>query len=809
MKYICNSYLLAAIMLSATQGMYAAIPSGYYDKCEGKSGKELLYALHETISSHTTVSYDGLWDLYKSSDVDENGKIWDMYSTKRWNGGEKCGSYKKVGDCYNREHSFPKSWFNDASPMVSDAFHIYPTDGKVNGQRSNFPFGECANGETLPSSGSVKALGRLGYSTFPGYSGKVFEPDDQYKGDFARSYFYMAACYNDRISGWSSDMLSGNSYPVFKDWAKNLLLKWTRSDLVSKKETDRQEAVYGRQRNRNPFIDHPELAEYIWGDKVGTPWYSDASSVSGELELPAAGSTIDLGYAATGVRRSVTVRVKARNASSPVTITVAGSGYAVSPASLTAAQANAGYDITVSINSAGAGVKNGSLTIASGSDFSRVVPLTANVQSGLPIYDATNISSESFQVHWVYLNDASSYTLHVLEQGKEIAGYPRQVTGSAEKAEVTGLEPTTRYEFYLTSGSLTSEHKYVTTSALAPSIDVYYDGELAFQTIVGTPSEIAELLVRTENVEGDISVAVRAPFQVSIDKTNWSTSVVLDPEEDRFYMRVYGDTPGNYTTSIKLTAGDYTADDAIATAVILKEAGSPDMIETFDVDESVQASYGPYKNNVTFQGTAFLWTLHNAGISGQSQDLALNGSYVIRFGNESDSALEMAEDKPNGIGTVTFEYAKWNGDPDPVIDVEYSDDGGTSWTHVGSFTTSAVPSDGAKEVTHSVQVNRPGNVRLRFVQTEGKRLIIDNVAMPSYSFSGIESTAEYHQWDAFCRNGHLVIEAGVQGLNIAAYGMDGMTWYSDSPAVGQTEIRLPAGLYVVACNGFTRRVLIK
>ena len=178
-------------MLSATQGMYAAIPSGYYDKCEGKSVKELLYALHETISSHTTVSYDGLWDLYKSSDVDENGKIWDMYSTKRWNGGEKCGSYKKVGDCYNREHSFPKSWFNDASPMVSDAFHIYPTDGKVNGQRSNFPFGECANGETLPASGSVKALGRLGYSTFPGYSGKVFEPDDQYKGDFARSYFCL------------------------------------------------------------------------------------------------------------------------------------------------------------------------------------------------------------------------------------------------------------------------------------------------------------------------------------------------------------------------------------------------------------------------------------------------------------------------------------------------------------------------------------------------------------------------------------------------------------------------------------------
>ena len=77
--------------------------------------------------------------------------------------------------------------------MYSEAFHIYPTDGKVNGQRSNFPYGECAKGTTLPSNGSVKALGRLGDCTFHGYSGTVFEPDDQYKGDFARSYFYMAA----------------------------------------------------------------------------------------------------------------------------------------------------------------------------------------------------------------------------------------------------------------------------------------------------------------------------------------------------------------------------------------------------------------------------------------------------------------------------------------------------------------------------------------------------------------------------------------------------------------------------------------
>ena len=128
------SFLMAAVL-------WGAAPSDYYKSCEGKKAADLLSALCKVVGPHTNVGYKGLWDVYGSSDIDENGKIWDMYSTKRWTfRKEQCGSgYTKVGDCYNREHSLPKSWFNDASPMYSDAFHIYPTDGKVNGQRSNHP----------------------------------------------------------------------------------------------------------------------------------------------------------------------------------------------------------------------------------------------------------------------------------------------------------------------------------------------------------------------------------------------------------------------------------------------------------------------------------------------------------------------------------------------------------------------------------------------------------------------------------------------------------------------------------------------
>lgn len=286
-KRILDLVILTIVSFMAS----AQAPEGYYLSCEGKSGKALLVALYDIISPHTVVSYGGLWNVYYTSDVREDGTIWDMYSTKHWTpGSEQCGNYSNVGDCYNREHSFPKSWFGEAAPMESDAFHIYPTDGKVNGQRSNYPYGECSNGEVLQSSGDVQALGRLGTSTFAGYTGIVFEPDDEYKGDFARSYFYMAACYNDKIGEWSSDMLAGNDYPCYAAWAVNLLLKWHRQDPVSQKEIDRNNVIYGYQNNRNPFIDYPALAEHIWGVKTDTGW-----TLESEIVPPEIGNDSDVG----------------------------------------------------------------------------------------------------------------------------------------------------------------------------------------------------------------------------------------------------------------------------------------------------------------------------------------------------------------------------------------------------------------------------------------------------------------------------------------------------------------------------------
>jgi endonuclease I len=172
----------------------------------------------------------------------------------------QCGNYSSEGDCYNREHSFPKSWFDgEVLPMYTDLFHLYPTDGWVNNKRGNFPFGEVTSPTWISLNGS-----RLGPNTWPGYTGTVFEPIDAYKGDFARTMFYMAARYYGEDGSWpGSDMVTG-AEP--KSWAVAMLLDWHNADPVSQKEIARNDSVFVIQGNRNPFIDKPEYAGHIWGD---------------------------------------------------------------------------------------------------------------------------------------------------------------------------------------------------------------------------------------------------------------------------------------------------------------------------------------------------------------------------------------------------------------------------------------------------------------------------------------------------------------------------------------------------------------
>lgn len=266
------------------QNSWTQIPSGYYDDAEGLSGYNLKTALFNIIKNHDDQGYSALWDFYAIADKlppaltnsgSATNKIWDIYSYNPNGpnpyeftvGSDQCGNYSGEGDCYNREHTFPKSWFNNAAPMKNDAVHILPTDGYVNGRRSNHPYSEVGSISWLSENGS-----KLGTSNVPGYSGTAFEPIDEFKGDLARIYFYMATRYQDKIANWENNsansdaVLDGTSDHVFEEWYLNLMVQWHTEDPVSEKEINRNDAIYDFQHNRNPFVDHPEYVSLIWVD---------------------------------------------------------------------------------------------------------------------------------------------------------------------------------------------------------------------------------------------------------------------------------------------------------------------------------------------------------------------------------------------------------------------------------------------------------------------------------------------------------------------------------------------------------------
>jgi endonuclease I len=268
-------------LLSVTIG-FAQIPSGYYNTATG-TGYTLKTQLYNIIKGHTDNGYAGLYTTYQTSDVDNfyenDGTVLDMYSenpsgTDPYNystgSTQRCGNYSVEGDCYNREHIIPQSVFNEQSPMVADAHFITPTDGKVNGMRSNYPHG-TVNSATYTSQNG----GKLGSSSVSGYSGTVFEPINAFKGDIARMYFYFATRYENTVAGYSYAMFDGSNNKVFTTAFLNVLLAWHAQDPVSAREIARNNAIYARQNNRNPYIDHPEYVNQIWG---GTP--------SGDTQAP-------------------------------------------------------------------------------------------------------------------------------------------------------------------------------------------------------------------------------------------------------------------------------------------------------------------------------------------------------------------------------------------------------------------------------------------------------------------------------------------------------------------------------------------
>ncbi len=309
---------------------WAQGPNGtgvYYQQAHGKKGRELKTAFFNIIKNPSVVHYDSLWNAYNTSDPrtvdDTEGQIiWDMYSgisrypLYTYPHGTGAGNTEGVKGI-QREHSMVKKWFNpidapksgsktyaDVRPMYSDLVHVIPTDAVCNNNRNDLCYGEIPDDQVdWWSAGNFCKKSKQGGCSTPGWKEqvanpnktRVFEPNDEYKGDLARIYFYMVTCYEPGYFAWipvrdadykktgEVGLLTGNhcgtwtcdmfdlegddAYQPFAPWALDMLLKWSKDDPVSDKERARNEVIWQFQGNRNPFVDYPGLEDYIWGDK--------------------------------------------------------------------------------------------------------------------------------------------------------------------------------------------------------------------------------------------------------------------------------------------------------------------------------------------------------------------------------------------------------------------------------------------------------------------------------------------------------------------------------------------------------------
>ena len=259
----------------------------YYAPIDGlKGGETLKTALHNLIKEHGIIKYGSgvssngkyrTWGAFYTTDfiIDDDGErvVFDMYSDTKRYFGEKGASVSGM----HIEHSVPKSWWTGSDEVeepYSDLHHLRPSDGSANLKKSNHPLAELAS---VTWTNGVSSIGKI---MFEGDSITAFEPCDEYKGDFARMYMYMFTCYQDLTWEHTYMNYTNSAYPTLKPEAVEMLLKWHKQDPVCKREVNRNNEVYNIQGNRNPYIDYPELAEFVWGDSVGSK-FNLADAVEG------------------------------------------------------------------------------------------------------------------------------------------------------------------------------------------------------------------------------------------------------------------------------------------------------------------------------------------------------------------------------------------------------------------------------------------------------------------------------------------------------------------------------------------------
>ncbi len=418
MKLLYRTLMLLAVTATAMTAA-ADAPVGYYKTLDGKSGQALKTAVRDITLKHTVVSYNSLWNYFPSTDCypDNKSRVWDMYSDKSY---YFNGTWSVSG--MNREHSLPKSWWggydvSDGYVAYTDLNHLYPSDAEANTAKLHYPLGEVST-VTFNNGCTKTGAPKSGQG---GGSAVVFEPDDRYKGDFARTYFYMAATYSDYTWKYTY-MMTNSDWKTLNSWSISMLLRWHRQDPVSEKERLRNDAVQRSQNNRNPFIDNPDLVEYIWGDKQGQVYNGDGGEDPGTPTLisPTQGTEFNFGEVALGKSLQLTIYVKGEHLTSNLSVQVYSGDKAmftipVSRIERTAANSDGGYPLTITYTPTAIGNHTSKVLVSDGGIVGSVAAvlngscLAVPMLTAITAMPASNITDTGYTANWQASTDVVDY----------------------------------------------------------------------------------------------------------------------------------------------------------------------------------------------------------------------------------------------------------------------------------------------------------------------------------------------------------------------------------------------------------------
>jgi hypothetical protein len=405
--FIASTLLVTSVLSSAT------VPAGYYHFAKNKSKDELKTALKNVSTPMKVLEYGSgpgfTWEGFFFTDRRADSTVVDMYSTIL----RKQTSYAAVNGLHI-EHSLPKSWWGAHENMAyKDLFHLYPADDVTNMTKSNLPLGEVTGVPSLDN--GLSKVGKNGFGNT--YAENCFEPANEFKGDFARSYFYISTIYQDLASLWQSPMMNNNSYPVWKPWAIELLLKWHRQDPVSTKELIRNEAIYKIQNNRNPFIDYPALAEYIWSADT-TKIFPFPLETQAYLISPKRGTDIDFGTIMTNDSRSQKIHFEGVNIVGNASLSIKNNTTAIQLTNnnFTANEILMGVDIQVVYSPLAAGLIRDTLLISGGGLVENIsIPIKANASPDFVLLEPTHVNPIGGVLQWISDPTATDYRLKVFQ----------------------------------------------------------------------------------------------------------------------------------------------------------------------------------------------------------------------------------------------------------------------------------------------------------------------------------------------------------------------------------------------------------